>query len=105
VATLLTLFIAYVFNPAPHFIWNYVSISGLLYNALLATSFCYWGIILVSRYISVVTNSVALLGVPVLGLFFSSLILHESITLSLGTALVLIIIGLILVAISDAKGR
>ena len=97
VGALPVLAIAIIKEPHTHVIWNHTFVWCLLYLGIFATGFAYWGTIVVSKNLSPITTSLSLLAVPVFGLIFSALILHEQITLSLIMAMILIVAGLVCV--------
>lgn len=102
-ATILTTAVALYHEPLSSIQWNSTLWLTLLYNGLLATAFGYWASITVFRNLPAVTSSLCYLGVPVLGLLFSALILGETIDLSVVTAMLLIVGGLVCVALSKNR--
>lgn len=75
----------------------------LLFNGPLATAFCYWGMITVTRALPAVTTSLVTLAVPMVGMLASALVLGEALTGTNGLGLLLILLGLVLVAVADRK--
>ena len=69
----------------------------LFYNGPIATAFCYWASITVTRALPALTTSIGFLGVPVVGILFSTILLAERATWSLVAGLFCIIGGLGLV--------
>lgn len=53
---------------------------ALLYVSLFATAFAYWAVVEVGRHLEAGTLSIALMGVPAIGLLISSLVFNETIT-------------------------
>ena len=93
--------LAITFESTNQIHWNATSIPTVLYNAFIATGFAYWGIIYVGRRMPVVSISLWLLAVPVVGLISSAIILHEALTPSILVAMALIITGLACVALGN----
>ncbi|MBA2653950.1 MAG: DMT family transporter [Gammaproteobacteria bacterium] len=91
-----------ILNPHPQINWNSRLIWTGLYNGILATGFAYAAIIYVSQKLPVINTSLLLLGVPVAGLVFSSLLLSEKLTWVTSAALALIISGLIAIAMDKS---
>lgn len=103
-AAILTLPLALYFEPVDNIQWNNTTLWGTLaYNGILATAFGYWASITVFKNIPAVTSSLCYLGVPVLGLLFSAIILGETISPSILTAMILIVSGIACVALSKAS--
>lgn len=103
VGTIPVLLLALYIDPYPVIQWNSSLIICVLYTSIFATAFGYWGIIMISKELPSITVSLALLGVPASGLFFSALLLHEPITLSIVTAGLLIVGGLVCVMFGNNK--
>ncbi len=76
----------------------------LLYNGPVATGFCTWAIVTVTRALPALTTSLGTLGVPVTGVIASAIVLGEPITGSKLGGLLLIIGGLAVLAISTGRG-
>jgi len=97
--TLPNLLLALVLVPHPviHFYAPAFLIS-LFYNAILSSLVGYWLMIIITRNLPVITTSLALLAVPVVGLLASAVMVHEALTASILTSLGLIIAGLACVA-------
>lgn len=95
VGTLPVLCLTLLKQPHPHITWNHSLVLTLLYNGILATAFAYWGTITISKELPPITTSLSLLTVPVFGLIFSAIFLHEPITLSLIIAMLFILGGLL----------
>jgi drug/metabolite transporter (DMT)-like permease len=77
----------------------------LAYNGPLATAFCFWAVVSVTRALPAITTSLSLLAVPVTGVAASALFLAEPLTPTLVTGLVLILGGTALVNLGDLRGR
>jgi drug/metabolite transporter (DMT)-like permease len=102
-ATVLTTAIALIFEPTSTIQWNTSLWATLIFNGLLSTAFGYWAAITVFKNLPAVSSSLWYLGVPVLGLLFSAAILDEAITFSMGSAMALIMAGLVCVALSRSR--
>lgn len=94
--------IAWIWAPHPVIAWSspilWLSVS---YNAVLASLVAYWLLVTITRYLPVITTSLGLLGVPVLGLLASAVMVGEHLTLSILTSLAFIVAGL--ACVSAAK--
>ncbi len=90
--------------------WSRIRWSGdlalvLAYNGPLATAFCFWAVVSVTRALPAITTSLSLLAVPVTGVAASALFLGEPLTPTLVAGLVLILAGTALVNLGDLRGR
>jgi drug/metabolite transporter (DMT)-like permease len=85
--------------------WGAPLAAVLGYNALVATAFCYWASITVTRLLPATTTSLGLLGVPVVGILSSVLFLGERLSFSLVGGLVGIVCGVALVVIADSNAK
>jgi drug/metabolite transporter (DMT)-like permease len=88
-----------------HIQWNSDLALVLAYNGPLATAFCFWAVVSVTRALPAITTSLSLLAVPVTGVAASALFLAEPLTPTLITGLVLILGGTALVNLGDLRGR
>lgn len=86
--------------PHPEINWTNTLIMCISYTAVIATAFGFWGATLISKELPSITVSLGLLGVPISGLLFSTLLLHEAITIPIILALIFIPLGLICVTLS-----
>ncbi len=75
----------------------------LAYNGPLATAFCFWATVSVTRALPAVTSSLSLLAVPVAGVLASAVFLGETLTPTLVGGLVLILGGTVLVNLADVR--
>lgn len=84
-------------------ILNADSIYYILFTGVLASALCFTGWFLILSIVDMVTATISTLLVPIFGLAFSSLILHE--TMSLGTlgGSALIIIGIVIAQMAKKK--
>lgn len=72
-------------------IWDENLIYVLAFVGIAATGFAYWGAVMVAKNLPAMVSSLGFLGVPIVGIFSSSILLMEPLTLTLkiGTGLVL----------------
>ncbi|MFD1380587.1 hypothetical protein [Fodinicurvata halophila] len=77
----------------------------IAYNGPIATGFCYWATITVTRSLPAISTSLGLLGVPMVGVGSSVLLLGERLTPSLLLGLVGIVAGLALVNLADLRAQ
>lgn len=77
----------------------------IAYNGPIATGFCYWATITVTRSLPAISTSLGLLGVPMVGVGSSAILLSERLTPSLLLGLVGIIAGLALVNLADLRAQ
>jgi len=99
VGTIPVVILAMILQPHPQMVWNNSLILSLIYSGIFATGFAYWGTIVVSKELPPTTTSLSLLAVPICGLIFSAILLHEKITLSILCAMLFILGGLLCVII------
>lgn len=93
VAMLLLLPLAVVLEGArPHIPLR--AVAALSYVGPIATAFGYWAAVEAGRSVRATTMSMVLLAVPGLGLLLSAIALHESLSLSLGLGIFLIVTGI-----------
>lgn len=83
--------------------WSGQLVVLLIYNGPIATAFCFWAMVTVNRALPAITTSLAILGVPAVGLLSSALWLHEPLTLTNLAGLGLIGGGLVLVALAERR--
>jgi len=88
---------------SPNFEWSAPLVAILAYNGLIASGFCFWAYITVSRNLPAMSTALGSLGVPVLGVLFSALILGEEISPIIVSGLILISIGVLAVAVGGLK--
>ena len=85
--------LAVVVEGRPHGI-DMRGVASLAYVGPMATAFAYWAVVEVGRVFRAGTMSMALLATPSLGLLISALTLHETVSVSLATGIVLIVGGI-----------
>ena len=87
----------------PGFEWSAPLIAIMVYNGPVASGFCFWAYVTVSRNLLAMSTALGSLGVPVLGVLFSALILGEEISLIIVSGRILISIGVLAVTVVDLK--
>ncbi|MEX0870237.1 MAG: DMT family transporter, partial [Aquisalimonadaceae bacterium] len=93
---------AVLFEDAGRIQWSSPELLVILfYNGTLATAFCIWAMITITRSLPAVTTSIASLGVPAFGLFASAVALGERLSATNVLGLLLIAGGVIVVALTD----
>lgn len=95
---------AFLHQPRPFIDWNFTLVGSLLFTGMLGAAFGYWGSIVISKELPSITASLCYLAVPVSGLVFSSLILHDPITPITVVAMFFILSGIAWVAWGNYKG-
>ncbi|MBX6321768.1 MAG: DMT family transporter [Rhodospirillaceae bacterium] len=85
--------------------WSGTLALIILYNGIVATALAFSASVAVTRTLPAITTSLGLIGVPIVGVASSTLFLGEPLTPSLIAALVLVIVGLVLITLADAKER
>ncbi|UES60089.1 EamA family transporter (plasmid) [Roseibium aggregatum] len=83
--------------------WSWGLGLNLLFNGAVASGFCFWAALTVSRDLPSIEASIGFLGVPVAGVLFSALLLGEAVTISLATGLIFIIGGIAVVNFAEAQ--
>jgi drug/metabolite transporter (DMT)-like permease len=96
---------ALLFESGPRVRWSPELIAILAYNGPIATAFCFWAAITVSRALPALTTSIGFLGVPMVGIALSTALLGEPFTWSLAGGLALILCGQGLVNLADLRRR
>lgn len=87
----------------PGFEWSAPLVAIMAYNGPVASGFCFWAYVTVSRNLPAMSTALGSMGVPVLGVMSSALILGEGISLIIVSGLVLISTGVLAVTIGDLK--
>src|SRR5690606_35180586 len=83
VAAIVQLGLAVRLEGIPEIEWSWRLLLLLAYGGLIGTALAYWAMNTVSRALSASVISLASLGVPVVGLLFATLVLHEALSLQL----------------------
>ncbi|WP_422368776.1 DMT family transporter [Pelagibius sp.] len=84
-------------------VWTPETLGVLFYNGPIATAFCFWASIAVTRALPAITTALSFLAVPVAGVLFSALFLGEVLTPTLIAGLALIIGGMALVNLPESR--
>lgn len=81
--------------------WSLAAI--LFYNGPIATAFCFWAALTVTRSLPAITTSLGFLGVPMVGVAAATLWLQEPVTATLTIGLLLMLTGLAVVNLSERR--
>jgi drug/metabolite transporter (DMT)-like permease len=95
--------LALVFEGDAEFRWSPELAAILVYNGPIATAFCYWAAVTLTRRLPAITTSISLLAVPVVGVIASTIALGEALTPTLLTGFGLILAGLVIVNLADRR--
>jgi|TARA_Y100000294_G_scaffold9036_2_gene8697 drug/metabolite transporter (DMT)-like permease len=87
----------------PNFEWSPPLVAILAYNGPIASGFCFWAYITVSRNLPAMSTALGSLGVPVLGVLSSALILGEGISLIIVSGLILISMGVLAITVGNLR--
>jgi drug/metabolite transporter (DMT)-like permease len=90
-------------GPPPHVSFSLGTLVLAIYSGPLITAFPFWALVTVSRTLPVVTTSLTLLLVPVIGLLSSVIFLTEQINATLIVGLLLIVSAITAVSVADVK--
>lgn len=101
----LLLALAFWLEGPPDFTWSPTVLAILAYNGPIASAFCYWAVLAVTRALPATTTSLSLLAVPAAGLIASTLALGEPLGASLIGGCVLILGGVAMVNLGDLRAR
>jgi len=85
--------------------WTATLWAVLTYNGPVASAFCFWAIVSVSRALPALSTSLGSLGVPVVGMTASAIALGEPLTAGNVLGLALITGGVAWVALADLRRR
>lgn len=100
VAAVVQLVLALIVEGIPTIKWTWELILLLAYGSLIGTVLAYWAMNTVNRGLPASTVSMALLGVPIVGLAFSTIALDEALSAQLLVATTLIVAGIALGTLS-----
>lgn len=103
IACIFLVTMAFLLSPHPKILLNIQSVFCLLYTGIFPTALGFLGMSKVSKELPATLTSIGFLGVPVSGMLFSMLMMHEPIDIYITLAMVLIIMGVICVVFGDAK--
>ncbi|HEU4437897.1 MAG TPA: DMT family transporter, partial [Methylomirabilota bacterium] len=102
-STLLLSPIALWTQPAPAVDWRPSFLALLLYLGIVGTAVAYWAVATASRLLPAVTTSLALLATPVVSVITANLWLDEPVSLSLVSAIGLVLGG-VAIGATDRAG-
>jgi len=103
IGSVLLVIAALVFEGAPDIPWTPTMLAIMAYNGPVASGFCFWAYLTVSSELPAMNTAIGSMGVPVLGVLFSTLLLGEVLTFSAISALVLILTGVLTVSLNDLR--
>ncbi len=95
--------VALLTEPATEIRMSWELAAVLLYNGPIASAFCFWAAITVTRSLPAITTSLGFLGVPMAGVVAATLWLGEALTVTLASGLLLILAGLALVNLAELR--
>ncbi|MFZ5491711.1 MAG: DMT family transporter [Pseudomonadota bacterium] len=105
VAVLALLPLSQVFERGAALRWTPESIAILAYNGPLATGFCFWALLTVTRALPAVTTSIGSLATPVVGMLAGALWLREPLSWTNTGGLALIAAAVVTLALGEAWAR
>jgi drug/metabolite transporter (DMT)-like permease len=85
--------------PRPH--WSPALYAIMAYNGPIASAFCFWAFVSVSRRLPAMSTALGSLGVPVVGIVSAAVILGEELALAKVVGLALISLGVVAVSLLD----
>jgi drug/metabolite transporter (DMT)-like permease len=100
--TVLLAFAAAAIEGRPDIRWSGALVAIMAYNGPIASAFCFWAYVSISRSLPAMSTAIGSLGVPVVGILSSSLMLDEGFGFSKIAGLVLISLGVAAVTIGDS---
>jgi drug/metabolite transporter (DMT)-like permease len=103
VALLVLVPLAWITEGPPRVAWSNEVGLILGYSGFIATAFSFWGAVTVTRALPAMTNSLAMIGVPIVGVAAAAVILGEALTLDLLAAMALVLAGLALITWADRR--
>ena len=101
--TIILVVSAATIEGVPDLRWSPALTAILAYNGPIASGFCFWAFLTVSRSLPAMDTALGSLGVPVIGVVSSALILGETLTPDAVTGLILILIGVLAVNRNDSN--
>jgi drug/metabolite transporter (DMT)-like permease len=102
-ATVLLAPVALATSPVPDVDWRPSFVALLLYLGIVGTAVAYWAVATASRLLPAVTTSLGLLATPVVSVITATLWLGEPLSISLVTAIVLVLGG-VAIGAADRPG-
>jgi drug/metabolite transporter (DMT)-like permease len=103
VAILAMLPFVYFFEGDNAIHWGAPLAWVLVYNGPIATAFCFWAMISVTRALPAITTSLSTFCVPLVGYVTAVLVLGEAVSLTNAVGFALILGGLVFASLSDWK--
>jgi drug/metabolite transporter (DMT)-like permease len=97
--------LALCFEDPAEIRWSGELTAILAYNGLIATAFCFWAAVSVTRALPAISTALGFLGVPVIGVVASAAALGEALSPTLLGGLALIVAGIGLVNLPEARAR
>jgi drug/metabolite transporter (DMT)-like permease len=97
--------VAGAFEGAADIRWSAALLAVLIYNGPIASAFCFWAIVSVSRGLPAISTTLGSLGVPVVGVVSSAIALGEPPSLGNIAGLVFITAGVASVAVADLRQK
>jgi len=87
----------------PEYRWSPALVAILAYNGPVASGFCFWAYLTVSRNLPAMDTALGALGVPLIGVASSAMILGEALTAGTVTGLILILMGVMAVTGTEPR--
>ncbi|GAB4357230.1 MAG: DMT family transporter [Immundisolibacter sp.] len=97
--------LTWLFEPDAGVSWTPASIAILAYNGPLATGFCFWAMLTVTRALPALTTSIGSLATPMVGMLAGALWLGEPLSWTNAGGLALIGVAVMTLALRDAWSR
>lgn len=96
---------AALFESADRIVWSWPLAAVLAYNGPIASAFCFWAIVSVSRGLPAVSTALGSLGVPLVGVVSSVWFLGERLSTADIVGLALIALGVARIATADFRAE
>lgn len=94
---------ALLFESADRIVWSWELAAVLAYNGPIASAFCFWAMVSVSRGLPAVSTALGSLGVPLVGVVSSVWFLGERLSTADMVGLALIVLGVARIATADFR--
>jgi len=95
--------LAILVEGIPHITWTAQLVALLVFSGMVSTALAHWTLTMVNRSLPAVTTSLGLLATPAVGIVSGIVMLGEPFELSLVAALALIIGGIVIGIVGDAR--
>ena len=102
-ATVWLAVISMVHDGVPHIVWSGDLVGGFLFAGVIGTALAHWAMVLINRSLPATVTSLGLLATPVMGVTASALLLGESVSLSLLSAMAMILGGIALGTMASGR--